>query len=250
MSFFPAASPTAARTISILFGTGAHGDPYNFDGPGRVLAHTFYPAPPNPEPLAGDMHFDDAESWKAGQDIDVFSIALHEAGHALGLGHSDTPGAVMYPYYSKVAGLTAEDVATVRQLYATRNGSGTPADTPDPGAIPTDPTTPTTPATPPTPPKPASDRVAPFLRIQSPLSGTVLTSSDSMTFSGIASDNVGVVKVTWTDSIGNTGFAAGTTIWTAAKVPLRVGTNSITIRAYDAAGNYAWRCVIVSRKQR
>ncbi|HEX8986102.1 MAG TPA: matrixin family metalloprotease [Bryobacteraceae bacterium] len=258
VSFFPAASPTAARTISILFATGAHGDSYPFDGPGKVLAHTFYPAPPNPEPLAGDMHFDNAENWKIGQDIDVFSIALHEAGHALGLGHTDIPGAVMYPYYSKVSGLTAEDVAAVRQLYATRNGSATPADPPDAPpnappeapAAPTDPPTPGTPVPPDPPKKPTSDRVAPSLRIQSPPGAMVLTSSDSITFSGIASDNVGVVMVTWTDSIGNTGLAAGANAWTAAKVPLRVGTNSITIRAYDAAGNYAWRSVIVTRKKR
>src|SRR5204862_8323887 len=48
----------AARTIAIKFAAGSHGDGYPFDGPGKVLAHTFYPAPLNPEPLAGDMHLD------------------------------------------------------------------------------------------------------------------------------------------------------------------------------------------------
>ncbi len=70
-----------------------------------------------------------------------------------------------------------------------------------------------------------------------------------MTFSGTASDNVGVVKVTWTDSIGNTGNATGTTAWQTAGVPMRVGTNTITIRAYDAAGNNGWRSVTVTRTQ-
>ena len=42
--------------------------------------------PLNPEPIAGDMHFDNDESWRIGANLDVFSVALHETGHALGLG--------------------------------------------------------------------------------------------------------------------------------------------------------------------
>ena len=42
------ANPTATQTVNIFFATYAHGDGYPFTGPGGVLAHTFYPAPPNP----------------------------------------------------------------------------------------------------------------------------------------------------------------------------------------------------------
>ena len=73
------------------------------------------------------------------------------------------------------------------------------------------------------------------------------TGSPSMIFSGTASDNVGVVKVTWTDSLGDTGTATGTTAWQTAPIPMLVGTNTITIRAYDAVGNSAWRSVTVTR---
>ncbi|MEO6037901.1 MAG: matrixin family metalloprotease, partial [Saprospiraceae bacterium] len=56
----------AMKNINILFGSSDHGDPYPFDGAGRVLAHTFYPSAPNPEPLAGDLHFDTDENWNIG----------------------------------------------------------------------------------------------------------------------------------------------------------------------------------------
>jgi hypothetical protein len=98
VTWSPGTDANAAQTVNIFFATGAHGDPYPFGGPGGVLAHTFYPAPPNPEPIAGDMHFNDADTWKIGTNTDVFSVALHELGHALGLAHSDSPADVMYPY--------------------------------------------------------------------------------------------------------------------------------------------------------
>ena len=84
VTFQPGSDPNGKRTLNILFASRAHGDNYAFDGPGGLLAHTFYPSPPNPEPIAGDMHFDLDESWRIGTDIDLFSVALHEAGHALG----------------------------------------------------------------------------------------------------------------------------------------------------------------------
>lgn len=52
----------------------------------------------------------------------VFTVALHEIGHLLGLGHSDEPRDVMYPTTS-VHDLTARDRRTAMLLYSLPPGS-------------------------------------------------------------------------------------------------------------------------------
>jgi hypothetical protein len=240
VSFTAGGSALTARTIAIQFARGNHGDGYPFDGLGGVLAHTFYPAPPNAEPLAGDMHFDADENWRIGLDTDLFTVALHEAGHALGLGHSANPGSVMYPYYRFATGLTADDIAGIRALYGASDG------TPVAPIAPVAPTPPAAPA-PPTTPSGARDTTPPSLQIVSPGYTILSTTLASLVLSGTASDNVGVASVKWSVSTGSSGIASGTTAWSAV-APLLVGTNTVTIRAYDAAGNSSWRSITVVRR--
>ena len=360
VTWVPGTSATANQTVNILWATYAHGDAYPFTGPGGVIAHTFYPANPNPEPIAGDMHLNDSETWGIGTNTDLFSVTLHELGHALGLGHSDNPNDVMYPYYRMVAALSAGDVAAIQTLYAAQTGAvepvpaPTPTPTPTPAPAPT-PTSPTvapltltvnttaattsatavtlsgtasggtgaitvtwstasssvaisgtatgtaaawtisniplalgantvtvtasagtnhisqgvtvtrqtaaapipapspapTPAPTPTPIPTGggtgADSTAPTLTIGSPGGTSVSTTASTIAFSGTASDNVGVTSVTWSTNTGESGTASGLTSWSVPAIPLLVGSNVITIRAYDAAGNSGWRSVVVTR---
>ncbi len=219
ITFVPSTDDSGARTITILFGSGAHGDGYPFDGPGKVLAHTFYPAPPNPEPIAGDMHFDNDEAWRIGADTDMYSVALHELGHALGLGHSDKPGAVMYAYYQRATKLTAEDIGAVLTLYAAQDPANAPANPP---------------VTPPTTPAPAPK---PTINITSPTaSGTYATTASAMTVSGTAAYANGIINITWLSSSGAKGTAGGTSSWSSGVIGLLNGQNTITISVNGAGG--------------
>jgi hypothetical protein len=73
--------------------------------------------------FAGDVLFDTGNAFAVGNVAgkgDVFTVAAHEAGHALGLDHSDEAGSVLNPTYTFRTGLGGDDVARIQALYGPR----------------------------------------------------------------------------------------------------------------------------------
>ncbi len=112
------------------------------DGPFRVVGEASYfgvsdsnfnAAAPRYSITKAEIRFDTAETWSASKTPPVnvsslYSVALHEIGHAIGLGHSTDLQTIMYPTNSGLSALGTGDINGIRVIY------GTPA-VPEPSIV-------------------------------------------------------------------------------------------------------------------
>ena len=83
------------------------------------------------------------------------------------------------------------------------------------------------------------ERGAPTIALTSPTTAaTYASSSPNVALTGVASDESGVARVTWSTDKGQIGVATGTTSWSIPAVTLQFGvTTVVTVTAHDNSGN-------------
>ncbi|CAF1156403.1 unnamed protein product [Adineta steineri] len=117
----PACSSCTADFV-IEFARGGHGDNYPFDGPGDKLAHAF-------PPQNGGIHFDADEEWTEsfdGTNTNLYVVAVHHIGQALGLDHKYDEQSIMYPSYQlmqKSSILPQVDRTDIQKLYGKKGST-------------------------------------------------------------------------------------------------------------------------------
>ncbi|KAF7136650.1 hypothetical protein RHSIM_Rhsim08G0058800 [Rhododendron simsii] len=104
----------ASADLKIGFYRGDHGDGAPFEG--GVLAHAF-------PPEDGRFHYNADYSFTVNPIAGSFhleTVALHEIGHLLGLGHSQFQDAIMWSEIppATVKGLKDDDIQGIKTLYA------------------------------------------------------------------------------------------------------------------------------------
>ncbi len=107
-------------------GTNQQGDPnfgdiriggFNFGN--NTLAQAFLPPPVNNYSIAGDIQINTGTVFNVGTQYDLFTVMVHEFGHATGLTHSTTTTACMYGTYNGVdAALNADDISGIKAIYS------------------------------------------------------------------------------------------------------------------------------------
>ncbi len=87
----------------------------------------------------------------------------------------------------------------------------------------------------------------PTVTISSPTTNTSYpTTAASLSLGGAASDDKGVVRVSWQNDRGGGDVAQGTSAWTIPAIQLAAGSNFITVTAEDAQGNLARDTITVT----
>jgi hypothetical protein len=95
--------------------------------PGASSLATGIPFSPGAGTWSGDVIFNSNTAFGVGNTpsaYDLFSVSVHEAGHALGIDDNLDPNSAMFSYYSYRTGLSSGDIQSLQSLYGARPTDG------------------------------------------------------------------------------------------------------------------------------
>jgi hypothetical protein len=83
-----------------------------------TMAVCFLPPPINGGSDAGDIVLNSTVSWQINSPYDLETVAIHEIGHALGMGHSQISTACMYASYNGTKqSLSSDDISGIQSIW-------------------------------------------------------------------------------------------------------------------------------------
>ena len=113
-------SGAATGSGSYVQGNATFGDirigGYNFGN--TTLAQAFMPPQVNNYSIAGDIVFNTGQTFNIGAAYNLFTVASHEFGHALGLNHGAVGSIMASAYPGTVTALQTDDINGIRAIYS------------------------------------------------------------------------------------------------------------------------------------